>query len=286
MADLRKLAHILALAEAGNFSVAARQLNITQSALSRSVQSLEAEYGFRIFERGRGPVVPTAAGRALLPDAARLMQDARALDRQAAGIGKAEAGQVPFGMGPLGAITLLPKLIGLMLKERPGIQAHPVLGGGPELVRRTLEDELEFCCVGDIMIPEAERMDTIPIARFPIALIVRAGHPLLEGTGTLEDFPLIGASTADWTPTAYEPTVRCESNAILKTVTMTSNAVWLSAAVAAKAEIAAGTLAILPQAFETPDQEIRLVMVRHSGRTLSPAAQYLERTVRRLAAEL
>jgi DNA-binding transcriptional LysR family regulator len=69
MIELRKLSHILALAEAGSFARAARSLGITQSALSRSIQMVEEAYGFRIFERGKGPVVPTAAGRSLLPDA-------------------------------------------------------------------------------------------------------------------------------------------------------------------------------------------------------------------------
>jgi DNA-binding transcriptional LysR family regulator len=286
MADLRKITHLLALEAEGSFARAARKLGITQSALSRSIQSQEAEYGFRIFERGRGTIVPTAAGKALMPDAARLLQDAMALDRQAAGLGKAEAGSVTIGMGPLAAVAILPQLLALMLQERPGIRTHAVIDGGPDLVRRTLVDEIEFCCVADIMVPNSERVDALPIARLPLALIVRTGHPLLDGRGTLRDYPLIGGSAASRTPGPYQPTIRCDNNSVLKSVVLASDAIWLTATASAKAEMAAGFLTVLPDQFDSPEQEIRIVLVRHYGRTLSPAARYLEQTVRRLAADL
>jgi DNA-binding transcriptional LysR family regulator len=286
MIELRKLSHILALAEAGSFARAARSLGITQSALSRSIQMVEEAYGFRIFERGKGPVVPTAAGRSLLPDAARLIQDARALDRHASDLGKAEAGLVVFGMGPLAAGAILADLLSIVLRERPGIRAHPVIDGGPDLVRRTLADELQFCCVADVMLPPNERMHSLPIARLPLAMIVRSGHPLLRGTGKLTDFPLIGGSTGEETSGSYEPAVCCDDNSILKSIVLTSDAVWLTAAASARAEIAAGKLALLPQRFDSPEQEIRVVIIRHQGRTLSPAARYIEDGIRRLAKEL
>ncbi|OCC23290.1 hypothetical protein MB02_11660 [Croceicoccus estronivorus] len=285
MADLRKIAHMLTLAEAGSFAVAARKLGLTQSALSRSIQVLESEYGFRIFERGRGPVIPTAAGKALIPDAARLHQDAIALDRQAAGIGKGEVGSTSFGMGPLAALSILPKLLSLMLKERPGIRVHPVVDSSPEMVRQTLADEIEFCCVADVMVPENDRVDSLPIARLPLALLVRADHPLLEGKGQPDDYPLVGSSSTH-TSTPYEPVVRCDNNSVLKSLVMTSDAMWLTATAAAQAEIAAGLIRVLPHRFDSPEQEIRIVLVRHYGRTLSPAANYLEQAVRRLASEL
>ena len=50
--DLRRLAHLVALAEFGNFARAAAQLHLSQPALTRSVQAAEAELGLRLFDRG------------------------------------------------------------------------------------------------------------------------------------------------------------------------------------------------------------------------------------------
>jgi DNA-binding transcriptional LysR family regulator len=49
--ELRQLRQLLALAEHGNFSRAAEALHITQPALSRSIQSLEASVGAILFDR-------------------------------------------------------------------------------------------------------------------------------------------------------------------------------------------------------------------------------------------
>jgi hypothetical protein len=49
--NLRQLAHLTALAEEGSFSRAAERLHLTQSALSRSVQTLEDELGARLIDR-------------------------------------------------------------------------------------------------------------------------------------------------------------------------------------------------------------------------------------------
>ena len=64
--DIRAMRQLLALGEQGSFARAARQLGITQPALSRSVQALEARIGARLFDRGREGVIPTDVGRLLL----------------------------------------------------------------------------------------------------------------------------------------------------------------------------------------------------------------------------
>ena len=49
--DLRRLRHLIAVAEHGNFGRAAAASYITQPALSRSIQALEAEVGAPLFDR-------------------------------------------------------------------------------------------------------------------------------------------------------------------------------------------------------------------------------------------
>ena len=61
--NLRQLAHLTALAEQGSFSRAAECLHLTQSALSRSLQTLEDELGARLIDRA-STASPSCCARA------------------------------------------------------------------------------------------------------------------------------------------------------------------------------------------------------------------------------
>src|SRR5262245_25332947 len=77
--EFRHLRYFAAVAETLNFGRAAARLHISQPPLSRQIQSLEREIGARLFNRGTRGVRLTAAGRALLPEARRLLREADAL---------------------------------------------------------------------------------------------------------------------------------------------------------------------------------------------------------------
>ncbi|MFG1403995.1 LysR family transcriptional regulator [Xanthobacter sediminis] len=64
--DLKQMQYFLCLAEVGNVTRAARQLNIVQPALSMQVAKLEAEFGQRLFDRTAHGVATTVAGEALV----------------------------------------------------------------------------------------------------------------------------------------------------------------------------------------------------------------------------
>jgi DNA-binding transcriptional LysR family regulator len=64
--ELRRLRHFLAVAEHGNFGRAAATSHITQPALSRSIQALEAEVGAVLFDRRPSGVELTDMGRLVL----------------------------------------------------------------------------------------------------------------------------------------------------------------------------------------------------------------------------
>src|ERR1035441_1602802 len=74
--DLKRLSHIVALADAGNFVRAAEKVNLSQPALTRSIQAAEVEFGVRLFNRG-SEITPTPAGEFVLEKARQLVLDAR-----------------------------------------------------------------------------------------------------------------------------------------------------------------------------------------------------------------
>ena len=93
--DITLLQHFVAVAEALNFTRAAKTLNISRMALSSSVKKLEAELGYALFDRSTETTRLTKAGVALLADirfeAAK--SAAQAPMQKAGGKAKASKGQ-------------------------------------------------------------------------------------------------------------------------------------------------------------------------------------------------
>ncbi|WP_431323669.1 LysR family transcriptional regulator [Rhizobium sp. YTU87027] len=71
--DLTTLQSFESAARHGNFTRAALELNLTQSAISRQIKDLETQLGVLLFERVRQRAILSDAGRRLLPDARRLL---------------------------------------------------------------------------------------------------------------------------------------------------------------------------------------------------------------------
>ena len=60
--DLRRLNHVVALADTLHFARAAEQVHLSQPAFSRSIQALEYDLFLRLFDRDTGDVRPTTSG--------------------------------------------------------------------------------------------------------------------------------------------------------------------------------------------------------------------------------
>ena len=82
MISHRQLVHALCLFKHGNFTRAAIEANISQSAFSRSIQNLEDDLGILLFDRDTATVIPTSYGEMFLRRAAAIVADAQELERE------------------------------------------------------------------------------------------------------------------------------------------------------------------------------------------------------------
>src|SRR5580658_9333115 len=73
--ELRHLRYFVAVGEEQHYGRAASRLRVAQPALSRQIQDLETEIGFKLFERLPRGVKLSAAGKLFLQDARRILQD-------------------------------------------------------------------------------------------------------------------------------------------------------------------------------------------------------------------
>src|SRR5262245_25331588 len=95
--ELRHLRYFVAAAEEGNFRGAARRLHISEPALGFQIRVLEREIGFELFERSRRRVRLSAAGKRLLIDARRILDDIQKSVEQAGYVARGEAGVLRVG---------------------------------------------------------------------------------------------------------------------------------------------------------------------------------------------
>jgi DNA-binding transcriptional LysR family regulator len=108
--DLRNLATFVTVAETGNFSRAADQLNLAQPAVSQRVGALERDLGTRLLDRSTRRVELTEAGRHLLSRARSILAEVDRARDEVRLLEAGHAGQVSIGFVGTATYSLLPQL--------------------------------------------------------------------------------------------------------------------------------------------------------------------------------
>ncbi|MCB2073544.1 MAG: LysR family transcriptional regulator [Novosphingobium sp.] len=287
--DFARLRNIVAVARKKSFSRAAEDLHITQPALSRSIASFEAQYGVRLFDRGRGGVTVTPPGKQVVEQAQAILSSAGDLERNLRSYSMGEAGKVDLGLGPLMASVLLPRLGKSLFRSRPGLQIHASIGLSHQLLAELLEDSIELIVGSALYFGEVPGVDSESLSRIRMAVMVRAGHPLASMEKvTLEDlgrYPI--ASATDRTPvgvTAEGGSLDCDNFHILREVVLETDCAWFSSPAFVGREIAEGLIVpIKVTGLNLGPHEICILSRR--GRTRSPAAAIVVEELRSIAAD-
>lgn len=152
--DTRDLATFAMVARLGGMGRAARELNTVQSNVTQRVRRLERSLGVALFERGRAGTSLTAAGRRLMPYAARvdalLTEAARAARDDGAPLGTLSIGSLETTV----ALRLSP-LLASYASAHPHVDLILRTGTTAELIERVLDRELEGAFVaGPIAHPD------------------------------------------------------------------------------------------------------------------------------------
>jgi len=181
--DLRKLRHVLALAEAENFARAADSVHLSQPAFSRSIQSLEQELGVALFERGKRKVTPTPFGDVVVDRARKLIWEATGLRRDIEMMKASELGEVSFGLGPMPAAMLLVPVLTRLMKESPGIRTRVEIMHWRHLLQLLEAEQLDFFIADCRELASNERLSIVLLRQFPINFFCRSGHAILRKKG-------------------------------------------------------------------------------------------------------
>ena len=179
MIELRYLQHILTLAEKGVFRKAASELNISQPALTKSIQKAENLFGVRLFDRSSKGVEPTPFGKIIVARARLLLRDADAITRDVRLMARLEGGELRVGVGPYIIEALKRKILGGFLTHFPKVQIQLTINHWEHLLEMLFAKSIDIF-VGDV--GELDRTMSIHIdelAREQIVWYCRPGHPLI-----------------------------------------------------------------------------------------------------------
>lgn len=239
--NLRKLRHVVVLARHGSYTRAARELNLTASALSRSIQAIEAEMNLPLFVRGKAGVFATPAGARVIGAASTLLDSAAALQRSLDHLGEMPLGNLALGMGPLPASILLPSLFATTLARRE-MRLQVDIQSGVRLLERLSAGEIEFFICAESAVGRMPHVSCEVMARLPLVALVRDGHPL-AGARQVEAhefyaYPMIGGAfipdkslyQSHEIDPRYEPFIACDDYHLLASAVKQSDAVCLFSA--------------------------------------------------------
>ncbi|HEX4234393.1 MAG TPA: LysR family transcriptional regulator [Caldimonas sp.] len=286
--DLRRWAHIVAVADCRSFVRAAEQVHLSQPALTRSIQAAEAELGLLLFDRRSNDVAPTPAGEFVVARARQLVFDSRCVERDVDLYRDRRLGDVAFGVGPFPAATFLAPLLVNVQRQHPTIAVRVQVGNWQLLVERLLKEDIEFFVADTRDLPADPLLQIRPLPPEPGGFYVRAGHLLPErklvALKQLWSYGIAAVRLPEQVrltlvrllgieaPGALSLALECDDLQVLKSTALACDLVLASPHRAVEAEVGAKALralavADLPPLFSLPG------VVTLRGRTPSPMAE-------------
>ncbi|OCC23734.1 hypothetical protein MB02_11300 [Croceicoccus estronivorus] len=132
--NIRQLAQIITVAEAGNICNAAEILNISQPPLTRMIRKVEAELGHDIFLRTSKGIELTEAGRSFVQDAAHVIEMHHRMIENARRIGQGLAGAFNIGIYGSTAYHFVPGVFRRFMSAYPGVKINLLAMDSSELL--------------------------------------------------------------------------------------------------------------------------------------------------------
>ncbi len=185
----------LEVARQGSFTMAARRLGWTQSAVSRQISSLEGALGGDpLFDRLPRGVRLTEAGRTLVPYAEAVAEALHGARRELAELRQGAGGRLRFGAFATADAALVPHALGAFRARHPGVRVSREEGFTADLLDRLGAGHLDLAVVSTTRRAPLETYELHHLLDERLYVAVPAGHPL-AGSGPVR---LGQLADADW----------------------------------------------------------------------------------------
>lgn len=189
-----QLTAFVAVAEQASFSLAAEQLHLTQSAVSKRVALLEQQLGQPLFDRVGRRVLVTEAGAALLPHARAILQRYREASQAVSDTAGSVAGQLSVAISHHLGLHRLPTVLQQYSHNHPEVTLAVEFMDSEQAYARVLRGDCELAVVTLAEQPQPRLVEQA-IWPDPLFFVCAADHPLAAVArptlATLAEQPLI-----------------------------------------------------------------------------------------------
>lgn len=189
---LKQMRAFCEVVRAGNVTLAAQKLFLSQPSVTLQIQAMERELGLTVFER-RGPVLKlTPDGEALYALAKPLVEGIDGLQENfAAQHGKLDSGELNIGAGESTILYILPEAVRRFVAAHPRIQLKIHNETGRDGLKMLRADEVDLVVGSMLDVPDDITYQ--PVVTFDPMLITPLNHPLARHSEvTLEEISQYG----------------------------------------------------------------------------------------------
>ena len=194
--ELRHLRYFVAVGEEQHYGRAAHRLRVAQPALSRQIQDLEAEVGFKLFERLPRGVKLSAAGTQFLQDARRILQEVNEAAGRAGRVARGLSGTLHVGFAENASWRgVVPDSFRRFREQQPDAELKLQPAASLEQLEALRSGRLDAGFVN--FMPKSDpELDQLPVAIQHVELAAPKRHPLTRLKNLrlrdLTDIPFVG----------------------------------------------------------------------------------------------
>lgn len=176
MIDLRHLQALIALAETGNLSKAARRLHLSQPALSQQIKTAEQHFDAPLFERKSNPLRLSQAGERLLGTAYEVVKTLRQCERDIARIAEGKAGQLRIAVECHSCFDWLMPAMDRFRESWPEVEMDLVSGFHSDPTGLLLEGKADLVIVSTAK--PRQDITHVTLFRYEVLALLARTHPL------------------------------------------------------------------------------------------------------------
>src|ERR1044071_4044751 len=142
--DSRQLRAFSALARTGSFTLAAKELFLSQSAVSHSMKALEEDVGCRLLDRVGKKVFLTQAGEQLLSHAEKILREMKAARESIQQLGKWGKGRLRLGSSTTACQYIIPAALTDFKRRFEDCAVHIEPGDTAQMVEALLANRIDI----------------------------------------------------------------------------------------------------------------------------------------------
>jgi LysR family transcriptional regulator, regulator of abg operon len=289
---LHQLRDFVAVASTGSLRAAARRLGLTQPSLSKSIQQLEKEVGYSLFDRHARGAVLSFAGRAFLPRAETVLNELQRATSELKHLG-GSGGHVNIAVSAAASIVALPEALIEFRKKYSDASVRVVSGTFAVMFNELRAGALDFSIGPRPAMTLSEEFSVELLFTNTRAVVCRIGHPLCN-TKSLGDLVnaqwlvpgAMGLATAEHDQVFLglglpipQSVVQCEYPTALLSLLARTDMISIVPRQYVDSHPFDGFLIEIPIAETLPGAEI--VLISKSGMPPTPAAEYMLTLLRR-----